>query len=313
MQDSFTAAPADNIWRDARRRFMANRMAVISLVFILCMIVAALIGPMLMANDYLQQNIRAMNRPPTSEYWFGTDNLGRDIFSRVVYGARTAFFVALVVTAIALTIGTALGLVAGYMGGKVDAVIMWITDMTMSLPNLLLVIVLSASLRPVATEWMDAMYQQTLNPFFRNTIYVDFLLVFGTMALVTWPNYCRIVRAQVLSVRSRVYVTAARSLGLPTWKILTRYVAANSVGPLIVAVSAGLGGAMVMESAFSFLGVGVRPPVPSWGNMISEGLANWRRFPHVLAAPAAVLATITVAFAFVGDGLNDAFNPRGKN
>src|SRR5690606_10794459 len=145
---------------------------------------------------------------------------------------------------------------------------------------------------------------------FRNSVLIDFALVFGAMALVTWPAYCRLVRAQVLSIRSRNYVTAARALGLPTRLILTRHIVPNALGPVIVAVSAGLGTAMVLESAFSFLGVGVHPPTPSWGNMISDGLRVWRAYPHILAAPAAVLGIVTIAFSFLGDGLNDALNPR---
>ena len=137
-------------------------------------------------------------------------------------------------------------------------------------------------------------------------------LVFGSMALISWPAYARLVRAQVLSIRNRPYVTAARALGLTNRIILMRYVLPNATGPLVVAVSAGLGSAMVLESAFSFLGIGVNPPTPSWGNMISDGLRVWTNYPHLLLAPAAVLAVVTVAFNFLGDGLNDALNPKGQ-
>jgi peptide/nickel transport system permease protein len=182
----------------------------------------------------------------------------------------------------------------------------------MSVPNLLLVVVINASLKAPLASWMEAQYLATLNPFFRETIWVDFILVFGSMALISWPPYARLVRAQVLSIRSRPYITAARALGLTTRIILMRYVVPNAVGPLIVSVSAGLGTAMVLESAFSFLGVGVNPPTPSWGNMISDGLRVWQHYPHLLAAPAAVLGLATVGFSFLGDGLNDALNPRGS-
>jgi peptide/nickel transport system permease protein len=159
---------------------------------------------------------------------------------------------------------------------------------------------------------MEAQFLATHNPFFRQTIWVDFILVFGSMALIAWPPYARLVRAQVLSIRSRPYITAARALGLSNRLILTRYVVPNALGPLIVSVSAGMGTAMVLESAFSFLGVGVNPPTPSWGNMISDGLRVWQHYPHLLAAPAIVLGLATVAFSFLGDGLNDALNPRGS-
>jgi peptide/nickel transport system permease protein len=159
---------------------------------------------------------------------------------------------------------------------------------------------------------MDQQYLATGNVLFRDTVLIDFVLVFGSMALIMWPPYCRLVRAQVLSVRSRNYVVAARALGVPPGATILRYILPNAIGPVIVSISAGLGSAMVLESAFSFLGVGVRPPMPSWGNMISDGLRVWRTYPHLLAAPATVLAIATIAFSFLGDGLNDALNPKGR-
>lgn len=301
-----------SLWRDAWSRLLRNRLAVAGLVMVVVLVFAAAFGPMLTPYDFLSQNLEARNLAPSLSHWFGTDDLGRDVFSRVLYGTRTALVVAVVVTAIAVAIGVALGAVAGFFGGLVDRTIMWITDMTMSVPNLLLVVVINASLKTPLSQWMEARYLVTLNPFYRETIWVDFLLVFGSMALISWPPYARLVRAQVLTIRSRPYVTAARALGLTNRIILIRYVVPNALGPLIVAVSAGLGSAMVLESAFSFLGVGVNPPTPSWGNMISDGLRVWQHYPHLLAAPAVVLGLATVAFSFLGDGLNDALNPRGS-
>ena len=309
--ESFPDEPPVNLWREAWRRLRRNRLAVAGLVVIAVLAFAALFGPMLTPYDFLSQDLDARNMGPTLAHWLGTDDLGRDVLSRIIYGARTAFIVAVVVTAIAVAIGVVLGAIAGFVGGTLDRAIMWLTDVTMSVPNLLLVVVINASLKPPLAAWMDAQYQATLNPFFRNTVLVDFVLVFGSMALITWPPYARLVRAQVLSIRSRPYVTAARALGLPAATIIRRYIVPNAVGPLIVAVSAGLGTAMVLESAFSFLGVGVNPPTPSWGNMIQDGLKVWQHYPHLLAAPAAVLGLATVAFNFLGDGLNDALNPRG--
>lgn len=301
-----------SLWRDAWYRLRRNRLAVIGLAFIVLLALVAIFGPALTPYDFLSQSLEARNQGPSLAHLFGTDDLGRDVFSRVVYGTRTAFVVAIVVTAIAVAIGVALGATAGFLGGWFDRIIMWLTDVTMSVPNLLLVVVINASLKQPLSNWMEAQYMATLNPFFRETIWVDFILVFGSMALISWPPYARLVRAQVLSIRSRPYITAARALGLSTRIVLMRYVVPNAVGPLIVAVSAGLGTAMVLESAFSFLGVGVNPPTPSWGNMISDGLRVWQHYPHLLAAPAAVLGLATVGFSFLGDGLNDALNPRGS-
>ncbi|MBB5751840.1 ABC transporter permease [Prosthecomicrobium pneumaticum] len=299
-----------SLWRDAWRRLIANRLAVFGLAVVALLILVALVGPWLTPYDFLSQDINARNQAPSLVHWFGTDDLGRDVLSRVIYGARTALLVAIVVTGIALSIGVLLGAVAGYAGGRVDAFIMWLTDIAMSVPSLLLVVVINTSLKPPLARWMDAKYLETLNPVFRETVWIDFVLVFGSMALILWPPYARLIRAQVLSIRSRNYVTAARALGLPAGIVIRRYIVPNALGPVIVAVSAGLGNAMVLESAFSFLGVGVTPPTPSWGNMISDGLRVWRTYPHLLAAPAAVLGLATIAFSFLGDGLNDALNPK---
>lgn len=304
--------PKTSLWRDAWYRLVRNKLAIFGLVVIVVLALIAAFGPYLTPYDFLSQNLDARNASPSLAHLFGTDDLGRDVFSRVVYGTRTAFIVAIVVTAIAVAIGVTLGAMAGFFGGWFDRIIMWLTDITMSVPNLLLVVVINASLKAPLAAWMETQYMATLNPFFRETIWVDFILVFGSMALISWPPYARLVRAQVLSIRSRPYITAARALGLSTRIVLMRYVVPNAVGPLIVSVSAGLGTAMVLESAFSFLGVGVNPPTPSWGNMISDGLRVWQHYPHLLAAPAAVLGLATVGFSFLGDGLNDALNPRGS-
>lgn len=318
MTDQPAIAPAlpeeapVSLWRDAWARLSRNKLAVASLAIIALLAFVAVFGPWLTPFDFLSQDLEARNLAPNWTHLFGTDELGRDVFSRVVYGTRTAFIVAIVVTGIAATLGIVLGSLAGYFGGFLDRFVMWFTDTTMSVPQLLLVVVINASLKPPLVNFMEAQYAATQNPFFRNSIIIDFVLVFGSMALIMWPPYARLIRAQVLSIRNRPYVTAARALGLSTPIIISRYVIPNAVGPLIVAISAGLGNAMVLESAFSFLGVGVNPPIPSWGNMISDGLQVWRNHAHLLAAPAIVLGVATVAFSFLGDGLNDALNPRGS-
>lgn len=311
-----TSVPMDerptNLWRDAWSRLKRNRLAVLGLAIIVALVLIAAFGPLLSPYDFLTQNLDVRNTGPSAAHLFGTDDLGRDVLSRLMYGARTAFLVAVIVTLIAVAVGVLLGAVAGFYGGRFDRAMMWVTDMVMSVPQLLLVVVINASLKQPITLWMEARYMATLNPFWRNSAVVDFILVFGSMALISWPPYARLVRAQVLSIRSRPYVMAARSLGLTNRIILMRYVLPNAMGSLIVAVSAGLGTAMVLESAFSFLGIGITPPTPSWGEMISDGLRVWTNYPHLLLAPAAVLAVVTVAFNFLGDGLNDALNPKGQ-
>jgi len=299
--------------RDAWRRLRANRLAVVGLCYIVLLVVVAVAGPWISPYDFLSQDVTMRSAPPSLVHWMGTDQLGRDVLSRVIYGARTALIVAVVVTGISLAIGIVLGAIAGYVGGRLDAFIMWLTDVTMSVPSLLLVIVINTSLKPPLQRWLDELFLATKNPIFRDTMWLDFVLVFGAMTLILWPPYARLVRGQILSIRNRNYVTAARALGLPARTIVRRYIVLNAIGPVIVAVSAGLGAAMVLESAFSFLGIGVTLPTPSWGNMISDGLRVWRNAPHLLAAPAIVLGLATIAFSFLGDGLNDALNPRQKH
>lgn len=309
-QGGLAASKSSSLWRDAWGRLIANKPAVASMVVVLVLLLMAILGPYITPYDFLDQDLSGRNQPPTAAHWLGTDDLGRDVFSRTLYGARTATIVAFSTTLVSLTIGIVLGSLAGYAGGKMDAFITWLIDMTMSVPSLLVAVVINISLKAPVVNWMEEMYLATKNPVFRQTIWADFALVFGSLALILWPTYARLIRGQILSIRNTNYVLAARALGVPTHRVLGRYVIPNALGPIIVAVSAGLGTAMVLESAFSFLGIGVRPPMPSWGNMISDGLRVWHLYPHLLAVPAAVLAIVTVAFSFLGDGLNDALNPR---
>lgn len=304
------AGKSSSLWRDALARLLANKLAVAGTLVILVLLLMAILGPYITPYDFLVQDLQSRNQAPTVAHWLGTDDLGRDVFSRVLYGARTATIVAFSTTLVSLTVGVALGALAGYAGGKTDSFIAWLIDMTMSVPTLLVAVVINMSLKAPVANWMEDMYLATKNPVFRQTIWADFALVFGALALIQWPGYARLIRGQILTIRNTNYVLAARSMGVPTVRILTRYVVPNALGPVIVSLSAGLGAAMVMESAFSFLGIGVRPPMPSWGNMISDGLRVWHLYPHLLAAPAAVLGIVTVAFGFLGDGLNDALNPR---
>ncbi len=299
-----------NLWRDAFARLMANKLAVVSLVLIIILLFLALFGPYITPYDFLSQDLDARNHPPSWEHWMGTDNLGRDVFSRVIYGARTATIIAFTVVGISMLIGVTLGSIAGYAGGKVDEFIMWVTTLVMSVPAILLAVVASVSLRPPMGRWMEDMYFLTKIQFFRQAYWVDLVLLMTALVLVFWPTYARLIRGQILTIRNQNYVLAAQALGVPTRSILIRYVIPNSLGPVIVAISAGLGSAMLTESAFSFLGIGVRPPIPSWGNMINEGLDYWRDSPHLLVYPALVLGMMTVAFSFLGDGLNDALNPK---
>lgn len=299
-----------NLWREALRRLLLNRLATLGLILVGLFLVAALIGPYVTPYDFLEQDIDSALQTPTRDHLLGTDALGRDIFSRLLHGARTAAFVGFFTTAISLALGVMLGGIAGYARGWIDEFLMWLTDVTMSVPGLLLAMLMNTALKRPVAAWFDQMYMQTKNPFYLDTLWLDFVLVFGALSFISWPGFARLLRGQVLSVRETLYVEAARAIGVDERRILSQYILPNSIGPIIVVVTAGVGGAITLESGLSFLGIGVQPPNASWGSMLSDGSSLWLSFPHLMIIPAVTIGVIVFAFTFLGDGLNDALNPR---
>jgi peptide/nickel transport system permease protein len=189
---------------------------------------------------------------------------------------------------------------------------MRVADVLMSFPSFLLAAFVNASAKVPMQSMFDALKAQTGWAVFEDPLLVDYMVVFGALALVWWPGMARVVRGQVLSLKSHEFVTAARALGAPTWALLTRHLLPNALGPVIVAVTFGFGGAMLAEAGLSFLGIGIQPPGASWGKMINDNVGYWNTKPHLVMAPAMVLALAALAFNFVGDGLNDALNPRER-
>ncbi len=299
-----------NLWKEALHRLFLNRLATLGLIVVILFILAGLVGPYITPYDFLEQEIDNALAKPTPQHWLGTDALGRDILSRLLHGARTAAFVGFFTTAISLFIGIVLGGIAGYVRGLADEFLMWLTDVTMSVPGLLLAMLMNTALKRPIAAWFDDMYMQTKNPFYLDTLWLDFVLVFGALAFISWPGFARLLRGQVLSVRETLYVEAARAIGVDERRILTHYIIPNAIGPIIVTVTAGVGGAITLESGLSFLGIGVQPPNASWGSMLSDSFSLWISFPHLMIIPAATIGVIVFAFTFLGDGLNDALNPR---
>lgn len=299
-----------NLWKEALHRLFLNRLATLGLIVVVLFILAGLVGPYITPYDFLEQEIDNALARPTAQHWLGTDALGRDILSRLLHGARTAAFVGFFTTAISLGIGIVLGGIAGYVRGLADEFLMWLTDVTMSVPGLLLAMLMNTALKRPIAAWFDDMYMQTKNPFYLDTLWLDFVLVFGALAFISWPGFARLLRGQVLSVRETLYVEAARAIGVDERRILTHYIIPNAIGPIIVTVTAGVGGAITLESGLSFLGIGVQPPNASWGSMLSDSFSLWISFPHLMIIPAATIGVIVFAFTFLGDGLNDALNPR---
>lgn len=299
-----------SLWQDAARRFRKNWLAVGGLIVVVVFLFLALVGPHVAPYDFLEQNIMNAFGGFTAEHPLGTDDLGRDVLSRMLHGARTAALVAFSTTAISLVIGVLVGTWSGIWGGRTDQFLMWISDLIQAMPGLLLVILINTTLRRPIVNWFDSLYEQTRNPFYLNTLWLDYVLVFSALALIAWPGLARLIRGQVLSINEEDYVLAARALGAPEWHIMLRHVIPNALGPLIVAVTASMGGAVTFEATLSFLGIGVQPPNASWGSMLSEALRLWQVFPHLVLSPAITIGIITVAFVFLGDGLNDALDPR---
>ncbi|GIX22624.1 MAG: peptide ABC transporter permease [Gammaproteobacteria bacterium] len=279
-------SPGRGQWRDAWRRLRRHRPAMAALVYLAVLGAAALLAPHLAPYAYDAQDLALGATPPSAAHWFGTDVFGRDLFTRVLYGARVSLLVGLVATAVALCIGVLWGTVAGYLGGRVDAVMMRIVDILYGLPFILFVILL-------------------LVVFGRHLV-----LLFLAIGAVEWLTMARIVRAQVMSLRHQEFVLAARSMGFSTPRILFRHIVPNTWGPVIVYTTLTIPNVILLESFLSFLGLGVQPPAASWGLLISHGVESMEAYPWLLLFPALALFTTLLALNTLGDGLRDALDPK---
>jgi oligopeptide transport system permease protein len=284
---AFDSAPrSEGFWQSALRRLLRNRPAAAGLGLIALLSLLALLAPLVATHDPSFQDLGATFQEPSLDHLMGTDNLGRDWFSRLLYGARVSLTVGLFAQAIVLFIGLPIGLAAGYFGQRVDSVLMRATDLVYAFPDLLLVILL------------------------RSVLGGSIFTLFFIIGLVAWVDIARLVRGQVLSLREREFVEAARSLGATHLDIMWRHLLPNLAGPLIVVVAFGIPRAIFIEASLSFIGIGVDPGVPSWGSMVQEGYAAIFSFPHLVLFPSAAIALLMLAFTFLGDGLRDALDPR---
>jgi peptide/nickel transport system permease protein len=243
------------------------------------------LGPWLAPFDPSTQELALRLEGPTGLHWFGLDELGRDIFARVLSGARISLLVGLVVVGVSATVGIAMGAVAGYFGGRIDEAISRLIDILLAFPGLLLAIALVAVLGPSLTNVVLA------------------------LSLIGWVGYARLVRGQVLRTRELEFVQAARALGATTSRILTRHVIPTTLPAVTVQATLGMGGAILAEAALSFLGLGVQPPTPSWGTMLNYGRGHLLDAPHLTVFPGVAIAILVLGFNFLGDGLRDALDP----
>lgn len=275
-----------SLWEDAFVRLRKNRMAMAGLGFLIVLIILCLLTPWIAPYGYEEQNLRLGASAPSAAHWLGTDTLGRDMLTRILYGGRISLMVGIIATAMALMIGVTYGAIAGYFGGRVDAVMMRIVDTMYALPFMIFIILLMVV-------------------FGRNL-----LLLFLAIGAVEWLTMARIVRGQVLSIRQQEYIEAAVSLGLGPGTIIRRHVLPNVLGPIIVYTTLTIPSVMLLEAFLSFLGLGIQPPQSSWGVLISYGVDSMEEYPWLLIFPGLALAMTLFALNFLGDGLRDALDPK---
>ena len=276
-----------SLWRDAWLRLRRNRLAVLGLTVLLLFIVIAAATPWIAPYDYAQQDLELGATPPSAAHWLGTDIFGRDLLTQIMFGGRISLAVGFIATAVALLIGITWGAIAGYMGGRVDAVMMRLVDIIYALPFMIFIILLMVV-------------------FGRNM-----LLLFLAIGAVEWLTMARIMRSQVQSLRQQEFVEAAISLGLPTATIIRRHLIPNALGPIIVYTTLTIPSVMLLEAFLSFLGLGVQPPETSWGLLISYGAESMEEYPWLLLFPGLALTLTLFSLNFLGDGLRDALDVRG--
>lgn len=277
--------PSESPWRRSLHTLTSNRMSMTGLMIIVFWAIVAVAAPLIAPRDPFEQNISVRLSPPSGEYLFGTDELGRDVFSRVVYGARISLPIGLVIVIFATIIGSLIGASAGYIGGIYDLLVMRLADITLAFPSIVLALAIAA----------------VLGPSLRNALIA--------MMLVWWPQYSRLARGQVLSVKNNEYVAAAEVVGVPNYRILLRHILPNIFGPILVKAALDAGSAILTIAALSFIGLGAVPPTPEWGAMVSMGrfkFYNW----WLTTFPGLAILSVVLGFNFFGDGVRDAFDPR---
>ena len=279
------------LWQDAWIRFRRNRLAVVGLVVVILLLVDALTAPLLVhlgwIIDPLKQDVAHIEVGPGKYgHLLGTDELGRDTLSRLMYGARVSLSIGILVQGIIFIIGGVIGLTAGYAGGRVDNLLMRFTDVWYAFPDLIFVLVLVSVFGP------------------------SLLSIFGAIGIVNWVNLARLVRGQVLTIKEKEFVEAARATGTRPTRIVLRHLVPNALGPIIVTLTFGIPQAIFLEATLSFIGVGIQPPTPTWGQMVNEGYQAVYANPTSVLFPALAIGITMLAFTFIGDGLRDALDPR---
>lgn len=271
------------------RRLARNRMAMVGLVLVVIEVAMAVFAPFMALQSPDEIDTLAMLSSPSAAHLLGTDDLGRDTFSRLLYGARVSLSASTIAVALAMLVGVPLGLVAGYLGGRVDEAVMRILDSVMALPPLVLALTIAAVLGPGLVNGMLA------------------------IAVVAVPTFTRLVRGQVLSIKHDDYVIAARSIGAPSRTIIFRHILPNAINPVIVQGALGVGFAIITESSLSFIGLGAQPPTPSWGSMVQVGFQYLELAPWLVLAPAVIIFVAVLGFNLLGEGLREMLDPNARS
>ncbi|MFZ9856934.1 MAG: ABC transporter permease [Roseiflexaceae bacterium] len=277
-----------NLWRDAAIRFSKNKLAMAAMFVVLLMFFMAIFADIIAPYNY-DEIVKGRTRQfPNAQYWFGTDNVGRDQFSRIIYGARISLIIGLSVQLIAITVGVSLGAIAGFFGGWIDYVIMRLLEVFTAIPQLLFALFL-------LSMWGGGLFNVVL-----------------ALGLIGWIEICRLTRAQVLSLREKEYIEAARAIGVTPLAIAAKHILPNALTPLIISFTLGIPAAMFAEAGLSFLGIGINDPLPSWGKMAGSSYAFIEVYWHLGVFPTLMIGMTMLSFSFVGDGLRDALDPRLK-
>jgi oligopeptide transport system permease protein len=280
------ARPHRTLWRDAIHRLIANRLALFGIIVIGIIVFMAIFAPVISPYDYRDQHLGSTFQSPSSEWWLGTDNVGRDMLSRMIYGARVSMLVGLGSQVIILAIALPIGAVAGYAGGKVDNLLMRFVDVMYAFPQLLFVILIMAMLGRGLQN------------------------IFIAIGITGWVILARVVRAEFLSLREKDFVQSAHAAGAGPWRIVTRHIMPNALTPIIVTITFGVPLVIFTEAALSFVGVGIAPPMPSWGGMVGDNQQYINSYWFLSLFPALAIALVMMSFTFFGDGLRDALDPR---
>lgn len=288
VQEKTTAQRSE--WTQAWRRFRANRLAVIGLAVVIFILLIAISADWLAPYDPAYSLRGMRGAPPSAQHWLGTDTNGRDLLSRVMHGARIALVVAIGATVLQVIVGVSIGAISGYFGGWTDTVLSRFVDTLMAIPILALLTLLSSVLRDkdIPSVWLT-------------------VIVIG---FTGWARYARVVRGDVLSLKHMEFVVAANASGVSSTRVIFRHMLPNVMSSVIVLASLGIGAIIILEAALSFLGLGVRPPTPSWGVILSDGRQFITTYPHIVVAPGVMIVITVLAFNFLGDGLRDALDPK---